>query len=115
MVLIRGNLTFNEELAMFKLNAQKVINLHEARERLTRSVHVRLKTVGLMEPDVARCHDICAENTGKCQLVLHLDCQGRQEMTVVSEKLRVSAESSHTASLAELVGADNVWLSAKSF
>ena len=73
MVLIRGNLTFNAELAMFKLNAQKVINLQEARERLTRSVHVRLKTLGLLEPDVAKLHDVCNEYEGKCQLVLHLE------------------------------------------
>ncbi len=115
MVLIRGNLTFNEELAMFKLNAQKVINLHEARERLTRSVHVRLKTVGLLEPDVMLCHNVCSEYAGKCQLVLHLDCQGEQEMAMVSEKLRVSAEKGFTASLAGLVGAENVWLSARTF
>ena len=115
MVLIRGNLTFNEELGMFKLNAQKVINLQEARERLTRSVHVRLKTIGLLEPDVMAIHDVCSENSGKCQLVLHLECQGQQEMTLVSEKLRVSPDTAFTTSLADLVGADNISLSAKSY
>ncbi|MEO6098492.1 MAG: DNA polymerase III subunit alpha [Fibrobacteria bacterium] len=115
MVLIRGNLTFNEELAMFKLNAQKVINLNEARERLTRSVHVRLKTVGLQEPDVLLLSGKCAGFEGKCQLVLHLEHQGGGEMSMVSEKLRVAPEKACTESLGELVGAENVWLSAKSF
>jgi DNA polymerase III subunit alpha len=115
MVLIRGNLTFNEELAMFKLNAQKVINLNEARERLTRSVHVRLKTVGLQEPDVLLLSEKCAGHEGKCQLVLHLEHQGGGEVSLVSEKLRVAAEKACTESLGELVGAENVWLSAKSF
>lgn len=114
MVLIRGNLTFNEELAMFKLNAQKVLSLPDSRERLARSVHVRLKTNGLLEPDVQLLHDVCSGYEGKCQLVLHLDCQGNQEMTLVSEKLRVSSEASFTESLAGLVGAENISLSAKS-
>jgi hypothetical protein len=47
-------------------------------------------------------------------LVLHLECQGNQEITLVSEKLRVSSESSFTESLAGLVGAENISLSAKS-
>jgi DNA polymerase-3 subunit alpha len=115
MVLIRGNLTFNEELAMFKLNAQKVINLQEARERLTRSVHVRLKTVGLQEPDVTTLHDVCTEYTGNCQLVLHLEHMGGEEMTMVSEKLKITPEKHFTHSLEGLVGEENVWLSAKSF
>ena len=115
MVLIRGNLTFNAELAMFKLNAQKVINLQEARERLTRSVHVRLKTLGLLEPDVAHLHEVCSQNEGRCQLVLHLETQGQEEVTVVSEKLRVTPDAGFTGTLAELVGADNISLSAKSY
>ena len=115
MVLIRGNLTFNEELAMFKLNAQKVLNLPDSRERLTRSVHVRLKTIGLLEPDVQRLHDVCSGYEGKCQLVLHLECQGSQEMTLVSEKLKVSPDSAFTEALGEIVGKENISLSAKSF
>ncbi|MDB5048919.1 MAG: polymerase alpha subunit [Fibrobacteres bacterium] len=115
MVLIRGNLTFNEELAMFKLNAQKVLSLPEAREKLTRSVHVRLKTKGLQEPNVTLLHDVCSEYVGNCQLVLHLEHQGGDDLAMVSEKLRVTPEKTCTASLAGLVGADNVWLSAKTF
>ena len=115
MVLIRGNLTFNAELAMFKLNAQKVISLQEARDRLTRSVHVRLKTLGLQEPNVMLLHDVCTEYVGKCQLVLHLEHQGGEEMAMVSEKLRITAEKACTHSLEGLLGAENVWLSAKSF
>jgi DNA polymerase-3 subunit alpha len=114
MVLIRGNLTFNEELAMFKLNAQKVLSLPDSRERLTRSVHVRLKTIGLMEPGVRLLHDVCSGYEGKCQLVLHLECQGSQEMTLVSEKLKVSSESAFTVALEDIVGRENISLSAKS-
>jgi DNA polymerase-3 subunit alpha len=113
MVLIRGNLTWNEELAMFKLNAQKVIALQEARERLTRSVHVRLKTLGLQREDVVQVHDLCQGFEGNCQLVLHLEHQDG-EMALVSEKLKIAPEKTCTAGLASLVGEDNVWLSAKS-
>ncbi|MDB5102327.1 MAG: dnaE [Fibrobacteres bacterium] len=115
MVLIRGNLTFNEELAMFKLNAQKVINLNESRERLTRSVHVRMKTVGLQEPNVMLLHDLCSEYAGKCQLVLHLEHQGGEEMIMVSEKVRLTPDKDCTRSLEGIVGPGNVSLSAKSY
>jgi DNA polymerase-3 subunit alpha len=114
MVLIRGNLTFNEEQAIFKLNAQKVLNLQESREKLTRSVHVRLKTLGLQEPNVLRLHDTCSEYTGNCQLVLHMEHQGG-EMSMVSEKLKVTPDAACTHSLGSLVGEENVWVSAKSY
>jgi len=113
MVLIRGNLTWNEELAMFKLNAQKVINLQDARERLTRSVHVRLRTLGLQREDVTQLHEVCAGFEGNCQLVLHME-HADGEMAMLSEKLKVSPEKACTASLADRVGPENVWLSAKS-
>ncbi len=115
MVLIRGNLTWNDEQAMFKLNAQKVINLQESREKLSRSVHVRLKTVGLLEPNVARLHDTCSEYEGNCQLVLHMEHQGEGEIAMVSEKLKLTPDQACTRSLAGLVGEENVWLSAKSY
>jgi DNA polymerase-3 subunit alpha len=114
MVLIRGNLTWNEELAMFKLNAQKVLSLQEARERLTRSVHVRLRTLGLQQENVALLHEVCAGYEGNCQLVLHLERQGGEETAMVSEKLKVAPEKTFTQSLVEMVGEENVWLSAKS-
>jgi DNA polymerase-3 subunit alpha len=113
MVLIRGNLTWNEELAMFKLNAQKVIALQEARERLTRSIHVRLRTLGLQRENVSQLHDHCSGFEGNCQLVLHLEHQGG-EMALVSEKLKIAPEKACTTGLAAMVGEDNVWLSAKS-
>jgi len=115
MVLIRGTYQRNEEMNTAKLVASKVLPLSEAREKLTRSVHVKLKTQGLQEPNVMRLHDLCTEYVGNCQLVVHLDCQGRQEVSMVSEKLRVASDKSCTTSLASLVGAENVWLSAKTF
>jgi hypothetical protein len=74
-----------------------------------------LKTKGLQEPNVTLLHDVCSEYVGNCQLVLHLEHQGGEDLAMVSEKLRVTPEKSCTTSLAGLVGADNVWLSAKTF
>jgi len=114
MVLIRGTYQRNEEMNTSKLVASKVLPLAEAREKLTRSVHVKLKTVGLQEPNVERLHDLCLEYTGNCQLVLHLE-SAHGDVAMVSEKLRIAAEPACTASLAGLVGAGNIWLSAKTF
>jgi DNA polymerase-3 subunit alpha len=47
MALIRGELRWDEERATHKLTASKVLPLGEAREKLSRSVHVRLRTAGL--------------------------------------------------------------------
>ncbi len=115
MVLIRGTYKRNEEMNTAKLVATKVLPLSEAREKLTRSVHVKMKTVGLQEPNVVRLHDLCSEYEGACQLVLHLEGQGHRDVSFVSEKLRISPEISFTNSLTSLVGPDNVWLSAKTF
>ena len=115
MVLIRGTFQRNEEMDSQKLVATKVLPLSEAREKLTRSVHVKVRTVGLQEPSVARVHDLCAEYEGPCQLVVHLECQDQSEVAMVSEKIRISPEKSFHSSLAGLVGPENVWLSAKTY
>jgi DNA polymerase-3 subunit alpha len=115
MVLIRGTFQRNEEMNTFKLVASKVLPLAEAREKLTRSVHIKLKTLGLQEPNVARLHDLCSEYTGECQMVVHLECQGNREVSMVSEKLRVNPDKTFTGALVGLVGPDNIWLSAKTF
>lgn len=113
MVLIRGNLTFNDEQGIFKLNAQKVINLQEAREKLTRSVHVKLRTAGLQDETAQELLDTCSAWEGPCHLVLHLEGGQRETLTVVSGKIKVSPERDFTQRLGELVGASNVWVSAK--
>ncbi len=115
MVLIRGTYKRNEEKNTAKLIATKVLPLAEARGKLTRSVHVRMKTTGLQEPNVQRLHDLCSEYEGTCQLVLHLEGQGHGDISVVSEKIRLSPEISCTKAISSLVGADNVWISSKAY
>ncbi|HLP40566.1 MAG TPA: OB-fold nucleic acid binding domain-containing protein, partial [Fibrobacteria bacterium] len=115
MVLIRGTLQRNENQGAFKLVASKVLPLAEAREKLTKSVHVRLRTAGLQEDDVSRIHGICNEYEGTCQFILHLECQGNRQETLLSEKLKISPESTFIMALSGLVGPENVWLSAKTY
>jgi DNA polymerase III subunit alpha len=113
MVLIRGNLTFNDEQGIFKLNCQKVIQLQDSREKLTRSVHVRLKTAGLQEETAKDLLDTCQVWEGPCQLVMHLEGGQRETLTLVSDKVKVSADRDFTARLQDLLGPGNVWVSAK--
>ncbi len=115
MVLIRGTYQRNEEMNTGKLVATKVLPLAEAREKLTKSVHVKMRTKGLQEPNVRRLFDLCSEYAGNCQLVLHMECQGHQDVSMVSEKIRVISDTSVTTSLAGLLGPENVWLSAKNY
>jgi DNA polymerase-3 subunit alpha len=111
MVLIRGNLQRNEEMNSWKLVASKVLPLGEAREKLTKSVHIRLRTAGLQEDHARSIHGLCREYEGSCQLVIHLE--GRRPENMVSENVRIAPEKSLTTALAGLVGAENIWLSSK--
>jgi len=113
MVLIRGTLTYNEELDLFKLNAQKVLSLGEARDKLTRSVHVRLKTAGLLGEAAEELLRVCEAWEGGCQLVLHLDGGQRESLTVLSEKVKVASDRDFTEQLTGMLGTGNVWLSSK--
>ncbi len=115
MVLIRGNWKLDKKMGKLQLVASKVLPLADAREKLTRSVHVKLKTGGLQDPDVRRIYDLCSEYEGTCQLVLHLEDQKHRDLAMVSNKLLISPEKLLTSSLTNLVGANNVWISAKTF
>ncbi len=115
MVLIRGALQLNEDGESMKLVASKVLPLAETREKLAKSVHVKVRTVGTHEEDVRRLLDICRGFEGQCQLVLHLESFQHGEVSMVSENVKISAEKELTGVIADMLGEENIWLSAKSY
>jgi DNA polymerase-3 subunit alpha len=115
MVLIRGALSWDEERRVHKLTAAKVLNLAEAREKLAKSVHVRLRSSGLQPEQLERLKTVCEEHPGECRLVFHVETPHRDPLDIVSEALTISPEPDCFARLQEFAGPGNVWLSAKSF
>jgi DNA polymerase-3 subunit alpha len=115
MVLIRGALTWDEERRVHKLTASKVLNLSEAREKLAKSVHMRLRSAGLQPEQLEQLKEVCTEHPGECRLVFHVETPHRDPLDVVSEALTISPEPDCFKRLQEFAGAGNVWLSAKSY
>ncbi len=115
MVFIRGKFQKADEGRGEKIVASRVLPLANAAEKLTRSVHIRLKTVGLENCLVKDLHAFCLENAGNAQLVLHLENITQKEFLFLSDAVRVKPERYFINKLIENYGEENVWLSAKSY
>ncbi len=113
MVLIRGELKWDDERASNKLTASKVLPLAEAREKLAKSVHVKLRTTGLQPEDLERFQSVCEEFPGDCKLVFHLENSKDESVTVLSDRFPVRPDVRCFTKLTELAGPGNVRLSAK--
>lgn len=111
MVLVRGTLQKRETDQKPKLLVEKVMALSEAREKLTRSVHVRFRTNGLDEELAREIRSRCAEATGECRLIVHVVTREENEYRLRARKTRVSADKEVLSSLREKLGDENVWLS----
>ena len=115
MVLIRGELKWDEERGSHKLTATKVLSLAEARDKLTKSVHVRLRTTGLQPEQLERIQTLCEGYPGKCQLVFHLEAPQQEPVTVLSDRFPIRPDADCFNRLIELAGPENVRLSAKAY
>src|SRR5690606_19862128 len=113
MVLIRGALSWDDERRVHKLTAAKVVPLAAAREQLTRSVHVRLRSAGLQPEQVDALRAAWEEQPGAWQLVFHVEASRPEPLGIVSERYRVDPGHACFEKLRSVAGPGNVWLSAK--
>jgi DNA polymerase-3 subunit alpha len=111
MILVRGQVSVREGDKKPKLKVDNVIALSETREKLARSVHVRLKTQGLEEAFVKVLYDDCAKTQGECSLVLHLTTQEENEYRVKARSVTVNAAKDTVDALRKRLGKENVWIS----
>jgi DNA polymerase-3 subunit alpha len=95
----------------FKFVANKVLPLTESRDRLTRSVNVRLHTAGLQKDTVDNLHDLCRTWEGNCRFIFHLQTAANGSYVVRSGNVRVACGAEFTDALADVAGRENVWLS----
>ena len=115
MVLIRGELKWDDERNIHKLVASKVLPLGEAREKLTKSVHIWLRSNGLQSDPLNQIQSLCEDYPGSCQLVFHLETTHPEPMTVLSDKFLIRPDADCFNRLMEFAGPENVRLSAKAY
>ncbi|MBN2038289.1 MAG: DNA polymerase III subunit alpha [Chitinispirillaceae bacterium] len=110
MVLVHGIISKREGEEKPKLRVDNCIALSDSREKLARSVHVRLNTAGLEKEFLAQIHAQCSAKSGPCALVLHLVTQEGNEYRIRARDLTVSASPEAVASMRALCGKENVWI-----
>ena len=115
MVLIRGELKWDEERSSFKLVASKVLPLEEVREKLTRSVIIRLKVNGLQKGQLETIQTLCEAYPGEANLVFQLEAEDFEPAGVLSEKFRIRPDLGLLQRLQEITGPGGVRISAKVF
>ncbi len=106
MVMIAGKFERKEERP--KILAEKVIRLEEARAKLARSVHVRLKTQGLEEEQLRQVSELCKKHGGNCKLYIHAQTAGGQAYCIWAKGIQTSASIELIAALRNLAGEDAV-------
>ena len=110
MVLAHGNIDKRDGEVKPKLVVDRVLPLSQSREKLARSVHVRLRTQGL-EPDfIEEVARTCASRRGECALVVHVVTQENNEFRILSRTIKVRPDDETLALLRTQVGKENVWL-----
>jgi len=111
MVLVHGQVSVREGERKPKLKVDNALALSESREKLAKSVHVRLKTRGLEECFVKELFETCAKNKGDCSLIIHVSSEENNEYKVRAGNMRIKPDKDAMDILRDKVGKENVWLS----
>ncbi|MBD3319624.1 MAG: hypothetical protein GF350_00850 [Chitinivibrionales bacterium] len=109
MILARGQVTARDNKP--KIRAENIISLSESREKLSRSVHVKIRTQGL-EPDfITAIREKCQNGNGTCALIIHLVTQEENEYRIKSRTVTLNPGVDTMNNLRSLLGKENVWIS----
>ena len=111
MVLIRGQVSMREGDKKPKLRAENIMSLPDTREKLTKSIHVRLKTNGLEESFVNELHAACTKVPGSCSLILHVMTTEDNEYKIKAKNITTSPAKELLEGIRNKLGKENVWLS----
>lgn len=111
MILAHGSVDMREGDRKPKIIVDNVMPLSEARDQLTKSIHIRIRTQGL-EPDfLGEITKTCGESRGECALVVHLVTQENNDYRIRSRQYRMNPARDAIAHLRKQLGEENVWLS----
>ena len=93
-----------------KLIAERILPALEAREKLTKSVHVRLLTDGLEEERLKSLHALASAHPGPCSFLIHVLSSQAQEFVIRAGQLKVCHSKEFLIRLRDVIGHENVWL-----
>jgi DNA polymerase-3 subunit alpha len=110
MVLVKGAI-MKEEDRKPKVRVEKVLPLSESREKLTRSIHIRIRTQGLEDDFLKTVQTECSGASGTCRLIIHLITQEENEYRIRSRSISLNPEKDLLDGLRSHLGRENVWIS----
>ncbi|OGJ85691.1 MAG: DNA polymerase III subunit alpha [Candidatus Raymondbacteria bacterium RifOxyA12_full_50_37] len=108
-ILVSGTLDLSNENSP-KIIADRIMPAAEARDKLTRSVNVRLKTADITDQILERVKAIGEAHPGPYVFILHLATGAGDEYAVRSAALKVGNSKVFLFQLREIAGEGNVWL-----
>ncbi len=111
MVLVRGTLQKKDAEEPPKIIVEKMMLLSESREKLTQSVHVKMRTQGLEEEFIQDIYNYCSGKQGSSKLIVHLITQEENEYKLYAKDININPSKEVLSSLRGKLGQENVWLS----
>lgn len=110
MVLLHGKIDRREEDRKPKLLLDNAMPLSESREKLAKSLHLKIATVGLESDFIEDIRNECRTKEGTCTLIIHLETQESNQYRVRSKRFKVSPNPETLSALRNKLGKGNVWL-----
>ncbi len=110
VVVLQGKLSMREEEEP-KLRVDRVIDLSEAWQRLSRAFFISFDLNHLDENSLRRVNQVLRTNPGQCQLYFQLKAEEKKS-NYLSKRYKVRPNPDMLHRLQELVGKENVWFDA---
>ncbi len=110
MILVHGQVSVREDDKKPKLRVDKVLALSESREKLTKSVHIRIKARGLEEGFIKDIREECAKAQGACALIIHVVTDENSEYQIKANNIAINPDREALEHIRNLAGKENVWL-----
>ena len=110
VILVEGRLSRRN--GGMSLQAETAMPLSEAREKLTKSLHVTLPLENVETELLERLRQICEEHSGRCELLIHLRNGGEKDAVVRSRTIRVNPCDELLSQVGHLIEPERPWLTA---
>jgi DNA polymerase-3 subunit alpha len=111
-ILIEGRLSRRN--GSMGLQAESALPLSEAREKLTKALHVSLPLETIEAAILERLRCLCVEHSGKSELLIHLRNGGDRDAVVRSRSILVNPCDELLAEVDRLIEPERSWLTAVS-
>jgi DNA polymerase-3 subunit alpha len=96
-----------------KIVVNEIMSLVEAREKMSKAVHIRVDAQNLNDSVLSRLKEILVNNSGTCYFFMHLVTPEAQEVVVkFSDEFRVHPGRDLQMEMEELLGSDAIWYTA---